>query len=53
MTTEQKLSKIETLRMAQAHIKALASLLAEDDSCGSTPLGVASVAEELLFDSVA
>lgn len=35
MTTEQKLSKIETLRMAQAHIKALASLLAEDNSNSS------------------
>jgi hypothetical protein len=36
MTTEQKLSKIETLRMAQAHIKALASLLAEDNNEGNS-----------------
>ena len=63
MTTEQKLSKIETLRMAQAHIKALAGLLAEDinndgdNSCCSImtttqqQLG-GSAGDAMLFDSV-
>ena len=31
LTAEQKLSKIETLRMAQAYINTLASLLQDDD----------------------
>jgi Helix-loop-helix DNA-binding domain len=63
MTTEQKLSKIETLRMAQAHIKALASLLAEDsigdgsnnDTCCSimtTTQQQQHLGDALLFDSV-
>ena len=32
LTTEQKLSKIETLRMAQAYINTLASILQQDGS---------------------
>ena len=34
MTAEQKLSKIETLRMAQAYIKTLASLVQADTMGG-------------------
>ena len=38
MTAEQKLSKIETLRMAQAYIKTLASLV-ESDMDPNDPMG--------------
>ena len=41
MTTEQKMSKIETLRMAQAYIKTLANLVENEDT-GSPPPSAAS-----------
>ena len=41
MTTEQKMSKIETLRMAQAYIKNLANLVENEDT-GSPPPSAAS-----------
>ncbi|XP_023329245.1 pancreas transcription factor 1 subunit alpha [Eurytemora carolleeae] len=52
MTTEQKMSKIETLRMAQAYIKTLANLVENEENGSPQPSASTNTVEVDMFELI-
>ena len=52
MTTEQKMSKIETLRMAQAYIKTLANLVENEENGSPPPSASTNTVEVDMFELI-